>query len=132
MALKLTKELMKDSISRHLMEGETIEAMVYGQKINYLITLLSKYYFLALTNKRLLVMRVNPFFKEKELTAVNLEDIKGFNSKSSLNGKNVTIEGNGGRIFQGIIPSTIVGLSNHKEDLQVFLNRLQGLNIYTV
>ena len=132
MALKLTKELMKDSLYRHLMEGETIEAMVYGQKINYLITLLSKYYFLALTNKRLLVMRVNPFFKEKELTAVNLEDIKGFNSKSNLNGKNVTIEGNEGRIFQGIIPSTILGLSNHKEDLQMFLNRLQELNIYAV
>ena len=77
-------------------------------------------------------MRVNPFFKEKELTAVNLEDIKGFNAKSNLNGKNVIIEGNEGRIFQGIIPSTILGLSNHKEDLQVFLNKLQELNIYAV
>ncbi|WP_426349976.1 PH domain-containing protein [Alloiococcus sp. CFN-8] len=132
MALKLSRELMENSLSKYLQEGETIDVLVYAQKMNYFMTLLHKYYFLAITNKRLLIMRVTAFYNEKEFKAVNLEDIKGFKTSKSINGKTVTIEGKNGRIFKGTVPSVILGFSEQKESAFTFMNKLQGLNIYAV
>ena len=132
MALKLSRELMENSLSKYLQQGEEIEVLVYAQKMNYFMTLFHKYYFLGITNKRLLIMRVTAFYNEKEFKAVNLEDIKGFKTNGSINGKAVTIEGNNGRIFKGTVPKVILGFSEQKESASDFMNKLQGLNVFAL
>ncbi len=130
MAMKLTEELMKESFLPHLGDGETLITTTYAIKQNWFITYLSKYYFLGLTNKRLLIMQVSMFFKEKNIKKVESQEISLVTIKETILGKTIKIKTNNGEVFKGRVNNTVIGLKNNRERVDTLLGYLRQLPAY--
>lgn len=128
MALKITEDLMLEKFSGYLSKDETEIYPIYAIKLNWFITLLSKYYFIALTNKRILILRVSSLLNEKDFMEIRPEEIKSCSMKKAPLGKAIEIRLKDGSVLKAKANNKVLGLSNQSENIERLYNFFQKIN----
>lgn len=128
MALKITEDLMLERFSKYLTKDETEIYPIYAMKLNWFITLLSKYYFIALTNKRIMILRVSTLLNEKDFMEVKPEDIKNCSIENATLGKAIKIILKDGSSFKAKANNKVIGLSHQVENIERLSNFFKNIN----
>ncbi|WP_040213027.1 PH domain-containing protein [Clostridium polynesiense] len=129
MAFRLTEDLMRDSFEKYLTKDETELYPIYAIKQNWFVTWLSKYYFIAVTNKRLFIMRVSTFLKEKSFMEVKPEEIKSAAINKGALGSIIEIYMKDGRFLKARVNKTVLGLGSQKQNLEKIKEYIDNLPV---
>jgi|GEM_PF-6719134 len=132
MALKITEDLMLEKFSGYLSKDETEICPIYAIKLNWFITLLSKYYFIALTNKRILVLRVSTLLNEKDFMEIRPEEIKSCSINKAVLGKSIEIKLKDGTVLKAKANNKVLGLNNQSKNIdkiEAFFRKINNSNL---
>jgi hypothetical protein len=137
MPLKASDQQANEMFARHLMPGETLTAYVYGQSgpalwlqalLGALVSfMLSKYYYVGLTNRRLLLLRVSGMFNEKGIESIDFPQIVNVETKWALAGKTLVFTLANGERRKIMVRGRAWGLKHQREYLEQIAGFFQGV-----
>jgi hypothetical protein len=126
MPLMTSDQHVTGLFAKHLEPGETdlvyayaedgppiwLRMMVLGAVLSFFLT---KYYFVGVTERRLLLMRLRANYKEKETVAFPLRDLQDVSSKKVFLGRSLRFTTPDGRRHRLLLRNRLIGLGRQKE-----------------
>ena len=128
MAIKVDDDFIAEKFKAYLKAGDTELFYAYGYQepplwktilyLGFLSPFANKHYLICLTKNKLLMMRVNLNYEEKEIRAIDFSEIERVKIKKVFMQKKITIHLSDGTRYRLNMNYKVGGIKKQKENLQ--------------